>query len=581
MNLKRFLPILNWLPNYQRAWLAGDLSAGLTVGVMLVPQGMAYAMIAGLPPVYGLYAALLPQIVYAIFGTSRQLAVGPVAMDSLLVAAGVTLFAEARSEHYITLVLLLAFMMGTVQFVFGLLRMGFLVSFLSRPVISGFTTAAALIIGVNQLKHLVGVDLPGGQSIFLILKEAALQVSHFNWISVGIGVVGIALIISLKKINRAIPGALIAVILGILVVYFALDPESIKIVGDVPEGLPPIGLPDFNAKEFQDLIPMALTLAVIAFMEAISVAKAIQLKHRDEYQLDANQEMVALGLSNMVGSIFGAYPTTGGFSRTAVNEQAGAKTNLAAVISAVLIGLTLLFLTPLFYYLPKAILASVILVAVYGLLDFQYPRQLWKTNRRDLFMLAVTFGFTLGVGITYGIAVGVGVSILMMIWQTTRPHFAVLGKLPEGEEYRNVKRFDDLRIRPEILVLRYDAQLYFANIGHFSETITKEVEVKGEQLKLVVLNCESINYIDATALQGVRELLQDLHKKEIKVYFSSVIGPVRDYLRKTGFIEALGEESFFLDIQPAIDYYDEKPGARQLANFKVATQSNTFHEGGI
>lgn len=361
--MKKFLPILDWLPNYKKEYFSGDLSAGLTVGVMLVPQGMAYAMIAGLPPVYGLYAAIIPQLVYAIFGTSRQLAVGAVAMDSLLVAAGITVMAEAGTENYIALAILLAFMMGTIQLAMGLFRMGFLVNFLSKPVINGFTSAAALIIGFNQLKHLIGVDLARNNNIFIIIYQAIEKFGSINWLSVLIGIIAIIILKNVKKIHKAIPGALVAVVLGVLIVkYLSLYTMGVKIVGEVPKGLPSFSFPILDTPYFNDLIPIAFTLALIAFMEAVSVAKAIQVNHTDEYKLDPNQELIGLGMGNIVGSFFSSFPTTGGFSRSAVNEQLGARTNLTSIISASLVALTLLFLTPLFYYLPNAILAAIIMV---------------------------------------------------------------------------------------------------------------------------------------------------------------------------------------------------------------------------
>ncbi len=561
MTLKKILPILDWLPHYKKQYLPGDISAGLTVGIMLIPQGMAYAMIAGLPPVYGLYAALIPQVVYALFGTSRQLAVGPVAMDSLLVAAGVSTMAVVGSQEYITLAILLSFMMGVVQLAFGVLRLGFLVHFLSKPVVSGFTSAAALIIGLNQLKHLIGVDIERNNNIFKIAYDAFLSFEKINWIAVTMGVLGILLIKGIKKIHQAIPGALVVVVLSILVVKFAnLTQVGVKIVGHIPQGLPPFAWPALNTTHFTELIPIALTLALIAFMESISVAKAIQSKHKGAYELDNNQEMIGLGMGNMVGSLFSCYPTTGGFSRSAVNDQSGAKTNLAALISAALIGLTLLFLTPLFYYLPKPILGAIIMVAVFGLIDFKYPKYLWKASKADFLMFVTAFGVTLGVGIKEGIGVGVLISLLVLIYRSTKPHVAVLGKLPHSTDYRNITRFRAVEIRPEILVIRHDAQLFFANISNFLAVTQQALEQREleqkDRVKLFVLHCGSIPYVDATALQGLKELIQELQSNEVEVALTGLLGPVRDFLFKTGFVKEIGENHFFMDVQPAIDYFD-------------------------
>ena len=559
MQLKTFLPVLSWLPEYKKEYLTGDLSAGLTVGIMLIPQGMAYAMIAGLPPVYGLYAALIPQVVYAIFGTSRQLAVGPVAMDSLLVAASVSVFAAAGTDNYIALAILLAFMMGAMQLLLGVFRMGFLVNFLSKPVISGFTSAAALIIGINQLKHLIGVDLARNNQVFKIIYEAIERFSEINWISVLIGVAGIIILKNVKRLHKAIPGALVVVVLGIVSVWLgSLDQLGVKIVGLIPQGMPSFSMPDFQNVYFADLLPAAATLALIAFMEAISVAKAIQAKHKGEYEIDSNQELIGLGLANVAGSFFGSYPTTGGFSRSAVNEQAGARTNLAAIFSAVLIALTLLFLTPLFYYLPKTILASVIMVAVYGLIDFKLPRQLFKSRKEDFIMLTIAFLVTLFVGIKEGIGVSVAMSLLAMIYRSTKPHYAILGKLPNSTEYRNIERFNEINERQDVLVIRYDADLYFANSSHFVDVLRTEISRKGPDLKLVIIHGGSMAHMDSTAYQVLIDQILELEKSGINVILTNLIGPTRDFLERAGFNEVVGKNRQFLDIQSGIDFYDKE-----------------------
>ena len=557
--MKKFFPILSWLPNYKKEFLQGDIAAGLTVGIMLIPQGMAYAMIAGLPPVYGLYAAMIPQVIYAIFGTSRQLGVGPVAMDSLLVAAAVSVIAEVGSHEYVVLAILLAFMMGVIQLVLGLARMGFLVNFLSKPVISGFTSAAALIIGLNQLKHLIGVDLPRNNNIFKIIIEAINQVGAINWIALAIGVIGILILKNVKKVNKAIPGALVVVVLGVLAVQFLhLDNLGVQIVGVVPQGLPSFEIPDFQSVHFRELIPAALTLALIAFMEAVSVAKALQSKHKDEYEVDANQELIGLGMANVVGSFFLSYPTTGGFSRSAVNEQAGARTNLAALISAALVALTLLFLTPLFYYLPKAVLASIIMVAVFGLIDIKYPKFLWKTRKSDLLILLVSFVTTLAVGIKEGIALSVLISLLAMIYRSSKPHYAVLGKLPKTLVYRNIDRFNEAEIREDVLLIRYDANLYFANTSHFIDSIKKEVAAKGDSLKLIVLQGNGIAHIDSSAYLALADLIKELKSQNIMFYFTGLIGPIRDFLTNCGFEEIGEQPKCFVDIDTAISYFDDQ-----------------------
>jgi SulP family sulfate permease len=562
MRFKQFLPALDWLPGYKQEQLKGDLSAGLTVGVMLIPQGMAYAMIAGLPPIYGLYASTIPLIIYALLGTSRQLAVGPVAMVSLLTAAGIGAIAEGGSELYIGLAIALALFVGLIQLALGLSRMGFLVNFLSHPVISGFTSAAALVIGLSQLKHLLGIELGRSEHVHEIVIEAARRSGETNLITLAIGIVGIVLILGLKKLSKAIPGQLVAVALGILAVWgLGLTGQGVKILGEVPQGLPAIVVPTFNLDTFNSLLPIALAIALVSFMESIAVAKAIQAKHKS-YKVDANQELVALGVANIGGSFFQAFPTTGGFSRTAVNDQAGAKTGMASIISALLIALTLLFLTPLFYYLPNAILASVIMVAVFGLIDIKEPLHLWKADRSDFWMLIVTFVGTLALGIEQGILIGVALSLGVIIFRTTMPHFAVMGKLPDKPHYKNINRFDGLEVRPDVLIMRFDARLYFANVSYFKDKIEQQIELKGPALKLFILDANSINGIDSSGMHALEEIHDYCRARGITFFLASLKGPVRDVLSKADLTDKFGEDHFFMRVQHAVDYFDHKDTQR-------------------
>jgi SulP family sulfate permease len=571
--LKRFFPILEWMPAYKKQWLPGDLSAGLTVGIMLIPQGMAYAMIAGLPPVFGLYAALIPQVIYALMGTSRQLAVGPVAMDSLLVASGLGALSLSGIEEYISMAIFLALFMGGLQLVFGLLRMGFLVNFLSKPVISGFTSAAAIIIGLSQLKHLLGTDIEGSNQIHILLSNAVATLGDTNLITLGIGLGAIVLIKGLKKVNPRIPGALVAVIIGVVVVYFlGLFNSGVRIVGDVPGGLPAFTLPTVEVSRISELFPIALTLALIAFMEAISVAKAVEEK-RGENRVNANQELVALGASNIVGSLFQSYPTTGGFSRTAVNDQAGAHSGLAALVSSAVVGLTLLFLTPAFYYLPNAVLASIIMVAVFGLIDVKYPRQLWKNRKDEFVLLLVTFVLTLGLGIKEGILLGVLLSLLLLVYRISKPHIAILGKIRGTNYFRNLDRFaEDAEDSDQLLILRFDGQLFFGNKDYFREQLGKQVLKKGDTLKYIILNAEAINYIDSSAVFMLRALIADLKKDGIRFVVAGAIGPTRDIFHHSKLIDEIGRENFFADTFQAYTHCKAE-GSRSEMEAKIATQT--------
>jgi len=551
--MKQYFPILEWLPNYQRSWLSGDLFAGLTVGVMLIPQGMAYALIAGLSPVYGLYASVVPQLIYALFGTSRQLSVAPVAMDSLLVATGVSVLATEGSEAYVTYAIMLAFLMGATQLLLGIIRMGFITNLLAKPVISGFTSAAALIIGLNQLKYLIGVDIEKSNQVINILINAVESIQFTHLPTLLLGVSGIVLIKALKKYAPKVPGSLMAVVMGILIVTFmGLDEKGVSIVKEVPSGLPSMIMPDLRMETIQKLLPLALTIAVVAFMEAFSVAKAIEAKRRD-YKVVPNQELIGLGAANLVGSFFQSYPVTGGFSRSAVNHQSGANTPLSSIISAVLVGLTLLFLTPLFYDLPHAILASIIMVAVSGLVDFSYVKELWQTNKIEFGLLMATFIITLQTGMVPGIVSGIVLSILILLFRAANPHMAVLGKVKGFTEYRNIKRFDALEQWDNILVMRIDAPFAFVNIQTIKERIVQEVETKSGQQKYVVLDASSVAYVDATAIGGLKDLFQTLEEKGIKIVFAEVRGPVRDAFYKNGLIGS-SQELFFLTTDEAVNY---------------------------
>jgi len=566
----------DWLQKYKKKDLNGDIFAGITVSILLVPQGMAYAMIAGLPAVYGLYTAIIPQLVYAIIGTSRQLNVGPVAMDSILVMASLSVFAQVGSDQYIALALLLAFMVGFFQLLLGIARLGFIVSFLSKPVISGFTTAAAIIIGANQLKHLLGIQSSANGFIY-ILQDAVSAYASLSVYTFMVGLIAVTILLLFKKRFPKFPISLVLVAFGSIVVYvLELQNKGVAIVGYIPKGMPSFQIPRIERETVKQLLPSAITLAFIGFMETYSIGKGIQDQQKSVTKIVPNQEMLALGLSNLLGSFFGSYPSTASFSRSAVNEQSGAKTGLASIISALLIMLTLLYLTPLFYYLPKAILGAIILVSIFKLVKIEYPKHLFKIQKQDFAMWVTTFVLTLVLGIREGIAIGVVLSICLLIYRTTKPHYAVLAKLRGAKEYRNILRFEKTDMRKDVLVFRYDSQLYFANSTHFSESILCEVAKYKSDLKLLVIHGESISFIDSTALEELQSLITKLNEQNVIVYFTALIGPVRDFLTRSGFIRAHGARCFFTDIQDALDYFDKRPNRVQQSTFSIATQSNVI-----
>ena len=550
---RRRLPVASWVLGPRREDLRGDITAGLTTAVMLIPQGMAYAMLAGLPPIVGLYASTIPLVVYALLGSSRQLAVGPVAMVSLLVATGVGALAEPGTETYLGLAVLLAGMVGVLQLVMGLVRAGFLVNFLSHPVISGFTSAAALVIGMSQLGQLLGIPLDRGP-VHEILVQAVSRIGETQPLTLAIGAGSVLALLALRRFAPRVPAALVVVVAGTLAVWgLGLHEHGVAIVGAVPAGLPSPSLPPVSSQALVGLLPTAVTIALVGFMESISVAKSIAT--RKGYEIDADQELRGLGLANLAGSFFGAYPVTGGFSRTAVNAAAGARTGMASLVTAAVVGLTLVLLTPAFYFLPKAVLAAIIMVAVFGLIDLREVRHLWHVERSELGLLLLTFVATLALGVEEGIALGVGASLVWHVVRTTRPHTAVLGRLPGTDVFRNVRRYPEAVPEPGVLVLRIDAQLFFGNVTFLKDTLRNLVDAAddaGEPVHTIVIEAASINRLDSSADAALHELHQWLTGRGIALRVAGLKGPVRDMMQRTNLWSRVGEACIHFTVAEAV-----------------------------
>lgn len=561
MNIKKIIPILEWLPNYNFSRFRGDFIAGITVAIILIPQGIAYALIAGLPPIYGLYCALAPQVMYAIFGSSRQVAIGPVAMDSLIVATGVSTLALTGSDSYIAIAILLALIVGIVQFLMGVLRLGFIVNFLSKPVITGFTSAVALTIGLNQFRNLFGIDFVQSDQVQHLLVDFWDKYIEVNTHTAIIGLISVVVILFFRRINKKIPNALIVVIMGILIMrYFGSSFDDVSIIEDIPSGLPGFSFPQIDVDIIRELMPIALTLVMVGYLETISIGKSLEAK-QDEYRVRPNQELIALGLGNIVGSMFKAYPTTSSFSRSAINQESGATTGMASLISVIMVVLTLLFLTPLFYHLPKTVLAAIIIVAVFGLVNVKEAVYLFKANNLDFWLLVATFFSTLTLGIEYGIATGVGLSLIVLIFRTSRPYFTELGKVPNSNFYRNKERFNDVVLEDEILVFRFDAQLFYANANYFRDNLDQIAEKKGESLKLIVIDAESINRVDSTGVEMLIERIKYYQKRDVLFYLAGVKGPVRDDMFRGGLLKVIDINHFFMRVNGAVNFY--KTGDRE------------------
>ena len=548
--LQKIIPALEWLRNYKREDLKGDLTAGLIVAIMLVPQGMAYAMLAGLPPVVGLYASTLPLIVYVLFGSSRQLAVGPVAMMSLLVFAGVSPLAPPGSEKYVSLVLLLSLMVGVIQFCLGLFRAGFIVNFLSHAVISGFTSAAAILILLSQLHHLFGIPSSGGHSAMTVMQGVIQGMGGFHPATLGIGLASIVILVIFKRKRPNFPAPIIVVAASTLVVYFfGLDQSGVKIVGHVPKGLPSFSIPEWSVESLEVLFPAALTILFIGFMESISIAEWVAA--REKYKIDSNRELVGLGLANVTASFFSAYPVTGGFSRTAVNYQAGAKTGLASLITAAVILLTLLLFTSFFYHLPHAVLAAIVAVAVAGLIDVKGARHLLNLRKMDGWTTILTFVATLVLGSEKGIMIGVVFSLFVFIWRSSHPHTAELGYLEGEDVFRNVRRFPEAKLYPEALILRVDASLYFANMAFLEDFLRGRI-VEKPDVKWIIMELSGVNDIDAVAVDRLSDIMDNYREQGIQFVFAGMKGPVRDLVSKAGWREKYGKQCEYLSLQHAL-----------------------------
>ncbi len=531
--------------------MKGDLVAGITTAVMLIPQAMAYALLAGLPPIVGLYAALVPPAMYAIAGSSRYLAVGPAALDSLLTAATVGALAAAGSPRYFEMASLIAVLAGGFQLALGLFRGGFVVNFLSHPVVSGFTSAAALIIAASQLRLLLGLNLPRSTNVF----EVALQVErHFANVHVpsfALGLGSLVLLAGLKKWRPRWPRALFVVALGSLATStFGLDRSGVALVGSIPAGLPTPSWPALDLDTLKSVWSGALTIALVGFVESISVST--KLAERDGHHVDPNRELSALGLSNLAAGVCRGYPVAGGLARSVVNAEAGAKTRLAGLVTSVVVGVTLAFLTGLLKHVPLPALGAIIFLAVGTLIDVSEAQRLWWVKRSDFFMLAATFGATLTLGIQHGVLVGVGLSLANLIYRTTRPHTAVLGRLPGTRVYKNVNHHTDAITEPGILIVRLDAQLYFGNANYLRVRLDELEARELHPLRAVILDASGINQLDSTAEKTLRDLYDAHQRRGIRLLLAGAKRPVLSVLEKSGLLGDMGSDGRSHNVHEAL-----------------------------
>ena len=568
-HFSRYLPILDWGQRYDRTALSNDMIAAVIVTIMLIPQSLAYALLAGLPPEAGIYASIAPIILYAIFGTSRALAVGPVAVVSLLTASAIGQVAEAGTAGYAVAALTLAGLSGAFLVLLGVFRLGFLANFLSHPVIAGFITASGILIATSQLKHILGVSAHG-HTLPEMLGSIVAHLDQINWITVVIGVSATAFLFwvrgNLKPLLKRLgtgpvltdllakAGPVAAVVTTTLAVWlFGLHDAGVKIVGDVPQSLPPFTLPGLSPELVGSLLVPAILISVIGFVESISVAQTLAAKKRQ--RIDPDQELIGLGAANLGAAFTGGFPVTGGFSRSVVNFDAGAETPAAGIYTAIGLAIAALALTPLVYFLPNATLAATIIVAVLSLVDFSILSKTWVYARADFIAVAATILLTLGMGVEIGVASGVIISILLHLYKTSRPHVAEVGRVPDSEHFRNVNRHS-VETDATVLSLRVDESLYFVN-ARFLEDLVQSRVTTGCEIKHVVLMCSAVNDVDFSALESLEAINLRLTDMGVGFHLSEVKGPVMDRLKKSHLIHDLNGKVFlsqydaWMDLKPA------------------------------
>lgn len=561
--LASMIPATEWLRtyNWQRD-LMPDLTAGFVVTVMLIPQSLAMALLAGLPPIYGLYAATVPPLIYAIFGTSRHLSVGPMAITSLLTFAGVSQLADQGTSEYLKLALLLMLMVGVMQIALGLLRAGFAVKFFSNGVVSGFTSAAAIIIAFSQVDELLGIEVSSSDTVLASAVDIVRNVDSAHLPTALLGLGGIAVMVAYRRIVPHLPTHLLLVasklpitlflVAGgtVIVWLFGLNSDGVQIVGSIPRGLPKPAAPAFDTGAMQSLAPAALTISFIGYMGSISIARTIAA--REKAKVRPNQEFHALGLSNVAGSFFSGFPVTGSFSRTAVNYQSGARTQLSGVFTAVLVILTLLVLTPLFYYLPTTILAAIIIVAVSGLVNFRDMRYYLTIRRTDGASLVLTFLATLALGVEYGILVGLAFSLLVVIWRSSDPHAVEVGYLESQGTFRNLDRHPEASVYEETVIIRIDAPLYFANMERLEEQIENAASAR-PNLSWIVLDFSGVADIDAVAVQTFEDMIISYRAAGVRIVMAGIKGHVYDVLVRAGWRDKFPEVTRYPSIQLALE----------------------------
>jgi len=551
--LKKIIPILKWLPNYKKKNLYYDFFAGINVGILLIPQGMAYALIAGLPPIYGLYAALIPQIVYAILGTSKQLSVGPVAIDSLIVASGLGIISILSPEQYILMAISLAFIVGSFQILMALFRFSFIAALLCKPLINGFISALAIIIGFSQLKYLLGIHISQTSLIQNILIDIFNNINQINISTLLLGLSSILIIIFFKKFRPKFPIYFTVLILGTFVSYiFNLNKLGIEIVENIPKGLPEFKIPVLNYDVFFDLFNVGITLAILGYIHAISIAKKLEEKH-NYYKIDTNQELFAIGMSNIIGSLFQSYPVTGGLSRSAVNDESGAVSGISAIISSLVVALIIIFFTSYLFYLPKAILSSIIIVAVINLIDYKFPQKLFSNFKDEFFLLLITFFTTIFFGIIEGIIIGFFISLLIIISKFNKSGPSINYKIKYLLNSKSIVSISEKKFKKSnVLILELKGQLFFGNLNYLESFIDKQ-NIDNSFFKTLILDIENLYNIDSSGSELLCQIIKKLNNKKIRVIISGFKKSKKGFKFENNLIKSIKKENIFFSIDKVLD----------------------------
>lgn len=562
LNKNRIFPIIDTVLSYKRSYLRNDLLAGLMVTVMLIPQAMAYAMLAGVPPEYGLYAGIVPVLVYAIFGTSPHIAIGPVAITSILLFDGLSAIADPFTAEYVRLMIVAGFLIGFIQILFGLLRLGVLVNLLSLPVLTGFTSAASLLIIASQLKDFLGLEMPRFVYLHNKLWYVITHLGEVHGLTIIIGLCSLLFIIVVKRWRAAFPAGLVLVIVGVLLSYFLHWADAgVDVVGEVSGSLPTFEAPELTFRQLRKSFSLILAVTLIGLIETIGIGKAIEQRH-DYYTIKPNKEFIAIGVSKVIGGLFQSIPTSTSYSRSAILDESGGRTVLAGVFSAAILILSMVLFIEHIYHLPKVILAVIILMAVKNLFDIATARYLYKVHQRDFFMMIVTFLVTLLLSMDAGVITGVILSFVLVLIKSSRPRISELGRVPGETYYRSLDHDEEVDLVEDTMIIRYDDQIYFANQQYYYNVTLEMIDTCERKIRYVILDLRGVQDIDSSGLRYMSGLHRELRARGIQLLVGGAIGPVRKRMALAGTRKLIGHQHFFPSIHRAVQFIYTNAGSQ-------------------